>query len=426
MTTFYELNEGLRALFLTLLFLTTAGYALGLLAFGKAGSAEKIGMTLGFFLDAGMLVLYYAGLRAVYKNIELSQGVKWLWQIPVPITGGVLFLLLLYFLCLVTKEQLHHRHSITKESVKESLDHLPTGLCFGMSDGIVILSNHRMNWLCHQIIGLDLQNANEFWDRICAGDVKPSVTYLRKRDSPELELPDGSIWTFGREVLSGGILQLSAQGTGGLYQAEMQLRFRQQELAAKNIRLSAYRDNVEELSRAKERLETKMRFHDGLGQVLLASRHYLMSGGENADGILQIWRQNMALIREKTQLFSPDPLESLFNAADAIGLQIEIQGEFPADISRRELFSTAALEAMTNAVQHGGAHRLIIRLTQEEGLSRICIKNDGTLPEHRITEGGGLTGLRQKVEQRGGRMQVKWMDGFELCVELPVMEDGEI
>ena len=50
--------------------------------------------------------------------------------------------------------------------------------------------------------------------------------------------------------------------------------------------------------------------------------------------------------------------------------------------------------------------------------------NDGAAPETPVTEGGGLTSLRRRVEGAGGRMLVKSMPRFALTVELP-MESEE-
>ena len=49
---------------------------------------------------------------------------------------------------------------------------------------------------------------------------------------------------------------------------------------------------------------------------------------------------------------------------------------------------------------------------------RIVITNNGKPPERPITEGGGLSDLRQKVEQQGGTMTVESAPVFRLQIDL--------
>ncbi len=53
-------------------------------------------------------------------------------------------------------------------SIKEGIEHLPTGLCFCDEDGLVLLTNRRMSDLCHAITGGALLDAGAFWGRFQA------------------------------------------------------------------------------------------------------------------------------------------------------------------------------------------------------------------------------------------------------------------
>ena len=65
-----------------------------------------------------------------------------------------------------------------------------------------------------------------------------------------------------------------------------------------NLRLRKYGENVDELARAKERLETKVRIHGELGQALLAARRYLVDESAQ-EPPLDIWRRNIAMLRKE-------------------------------------------------------------------------------------------------------------------------------
>ena len=50
---------------------------------------------------------------------------------------------------------------ISRSSIKESFDNLPTGICFADSNGLIVLCNKRMHQLCYELMGKDLQHLSE-------------------------------------------------------------------------------------------------------------------------------------------------------------------------------------------------------------------------------------------------------------------------
>ena len=53
----------------------------------------------------------------------------------------------------------YRKNSVSSLSIKESFDHLPTGLCFSKANGTVQLVNHKMNELGYILTGEEIQNA---------------------------------------------------------------------------------------------------------------------------------------------------------------------------------------------------------------------------------------------------------------------------
>ena len=98
-----------------------------------------------------------------------------------------------------------------------------------------------------------------------------------------------------------GIFQLSAADTTEIHAVTETLREKNKGLEALNLRLRKYGENVDELTRAKERLETKSRIHSELGQALLASRRYLVGGSEEEELPLEQWRGSIAMLRKEAQ-----------------------------------------------------------------------------------------------------------------------------
>jgi hypothetical protein len=82
--------------------------------------------------------------------------------------------------------------------------------------------------------------------------------------------------------------------------------------------------------------------------------------------------------------------------------------------SESELFAWAVREAVTNVVRHSRAHRCEVRLSEHA----IEIVDDGV--GSAAAAGNGLTGLRERVNDAGGRLTVEpnsALGGFRLRVE---------
>ena len=82
------------------------------------------------------------------------------------------------------------------------------------------------------------------------------------------------------------------------------------------------------------------------------------------------------------------------------------------------MFTTASIEALTNAVRHADAKHIYIKLSQTEDTFIIRFSNDGKLPAEKIIEGGGLSSLRKKVEQHFGEMEITTISQFTLTLRL--------
>lgn len=223
-------------------------------------------------------------------------------------------------------ELLHHRQSITKSSIKESVDNLPAGLCMSLDNGIIVLSNWQMEKLSFTITGSSLRNGKIFWDAINEGKLKEGVIRLLDTINPIIRLPDGSTWSFNHSIvdLNGmQVIEIIASDITKLNILRNQLEKKNKALVEMGQRLRQYSANVSEIKYREERLATKIRIHDKLGYALLATRRYIKSSElnmevEESKEILNLWRQNIFLLDSFTQSENSDALNSLYSAADAI------------------------------------------------------------------------------------------------------------
>lgn len=417
MLSFASLSMSFKTLLVTALFLSLCtGVCTSSLVGRKQGKLRQLLLLLSTAVLAAMMLLYTSIIPAERAKPDIPYVAIWFAELPV-LFPVLLWLLILLFLVHVIVTEIKRRSTaITLSSIKESLDHLQTGLCFSLPNGLILLSNHRMNELSHQLFGQPLQNANLFWKALQSGKTASGVSRLSAGDHPEFSLADDSIWTFKFEKLD-SVIQITAAQTTRQHQLLSELQVRNRELEAMSERIRSYGEKVDEYITARERLDTRVNLHGFLGQSLLMTRHYLQSKTGDRQKILDIWQQNVDILHlEAEPQQEADSLASLQSAAQAIGMQVHVHGILPLDPSYRKLIASIGAETLTNAVRHAGATQLFIDAQESENAYVIRYTNDGAPPDHAIAEGGGLSSARRKIEAAGGAMRIETLPHFALIL----------
>lgn len=415
-----ELHPYLRGLVLTGLFVMMC-ISLCLISnvFRRGGGLKKISLILCASISFGCVIVFGAGMKASYYGVSQGAGSLWVEGISGAVPVLVLLAVGIFLAALLIEEVRYRKKTITRSSVRESIDHLPTGLCFSNKIGVVLLANHRMYDLCQQIVGRDLQNAWLFWEILSKGVVRSDVERLTQGEQPSFRLTDGTVWSFSRSVRD-GVVQLIAADITHLQKLADDLAEINLELAERNLRLREYSKNAERLARLQEQLDTKARIHSQFGQALLATRHFMVSQDESADSVLHRWEETIDSLRAAKGTHPiGGSLESLKDAAQAAGLTLDIHGSLPDHPKTAALFLFAAMEALTNAVRHADAQHLYFEIAQTEDLDIARFANDGNIPTEPVTEGGGLGALRRKTEQAGGTMTIETKPAFALVLAVP-------
>lgn len=416
MISYYDISMPLRCVVIVCLFLLVCigGYLL-IPTFRREKLLPKLLLPLSILICAVPMIIYIAEARANLRHLQIPALSLWLCNQSLMLPIILILIAGAYDGYLLLEDHRFRNHTITHSSIREGVDQIASGLCFYVEGGRLILSNSRMNDLCHRIVGRDLQNAQLFWQILSGGEVSDDVQRLSYGNYPNFRLPDGSVWTFSREKLD-GFIQITAADTTLQQDLTDELRDKNLDLAALNLRLRKYGENVDELARSKERLETKVRIHGELGQALLAARRYLVDP-DSQEPPIAIWRRNIAMLRkEMASKKSEDPLEILEKAAKSAGVNLVIRGNLPSENEYRQFFLLAASEALTNAVFHGDAKTLFIDLEEESSLWIMRFTNDGVKPKQTVIEGGGLGSLRHKAESIGAQMTVESLPEFVLTI----------
>lgn len=416
---FGQLNDVLVSVILVVLFISLCigGICIFLVLKRKRIGAGII-TVLCFFLNMGIVTLYTSFVKAIFFHRELPEIVRVISEIPLIVVGMIWLIIILVYGKFLIGEYHFYKNAITHSAIKESLDHLNTGLCFAKSNGVILLTNHLMMRLGFKLTGEELQNAELFWEILKEGEVSKEVKRLSYGETPEFLLPDKTIWTFRKENLNEAI-QITAADVTELYQLMKQLQEENRNLEMMYQRIRDYGDKVDQYIIAKERLETRMNLHSFLGQALLTTRHYLRYDHGDVEKIYDMWQRNIDVLRLEAEPQQELDLFSELKAnAQVVGINVITTGIFPEVPHVQRLLASAGVEAVINAGKHADAKTLYINIEENEKEYIAQYMNDGEEPRKSIIEGGGLGSLRVKVERAGGTMKIESGTKFILTIKL--------
>ena len=143
---------------------------------------------------------------------------------------------------------------------------------------------------------------------------------------------------------------------------------------------------------------------------------------ENADVLRENWNSAIHDFSNISTVWTvPDSsLQSeLMQVAELIGCKVIFLGEQPTQRKALQLLYAAIREALTNAVRHANATGLMVKIEQDEKNYHIEISDNGGVSVSSITEGNGLSALRQRLEQEGATLKVLCDNSVSLLVDIP-------
>ena len=341
--------------------------------------------------------------------------------------------------------------------IKKAIDSYLGGICFSALDGRVILVNEKMNKLILELTGHTILNAKVAWEELktFANNGKAeklTQSWLPKEPdngnrNPHQQLffrfSDSSVWRFELRFLDSNIVQVEAAEITELYRLSEELYENTIRLQEIQKRQKALLDSIVEINLNKEILAAKMHIHDELGHCLLATTkaitedrhdelgHCLLATtkaitedrlAENADVLRENWNSAIHDFSNISTVWTvPDSsLQSeLMQVAELIGCKVIFLGEQPTQRKALQLLYAAIREALTNAVRHANATGLMVKIEQDEKNYHIEISDNGGVSVSSITEGNGLSALRQRLEQEGATLKVLCDNSVSLLVDIP-------
>ena len=330
------------------------------------------------------------------------------------------------------------KKNTSAKMIKKAIDSYPGGICFSALDGRVILVNEKMNKLMLELTGHTILNAKAAWEKLInfannGKAEKLTQSWLPKDTNNENEsthqqlffrFSDNSVWRFELRFLDSNTVQVEAAKITELYRLSEELYENTIRLQEMQKRQKALLDSIVEINLNKEILAAKMHIHDELGHCLLATTKAITEDrlAENADTLRKSWNSTIQDFSNISTVWTvPDSsLQSeLMQVAELIGCKVIFLGEQPTQRKALQLLYAAIREALTNAVRHANATGLMVKIEQDEKNYHIEISDNGGVSVSSITEGNGLSALRQRLEQEGATLKVLCDNSVSLLVDIP-------
>lgn len=334
--------------------------------------------------------------------------------------GLYLFTVLVLELLFMRRILLVRKKEIGKNSIKESLDNLPDGICFSKPDGTPMLVNRAMQELSYDVFGKWLVNDVACAHAIKENRIRPRVAIL-KRDPLIIESYE-HVWMI-KILEHPTVRETLAYNITPEWQLFQEIQKKNEDIKKVNKRLKKYQQDVAAYTRQKEILQAKIRIHDKIGQSLIYFRHYLEKkdkSEEDRKNLIRLWTESLLVLDEDKEA---PPMRSswdrLLSTAATLGVTIRVDGSLPQDEKDLAVLVGIVHEALNNAIRHGEAKNVHITLREDELRDYCTISNDGKAATEPIREKGGLKNIRQKLALYGGDMEISTTPAFTLKLSFP-------
>ena len=427
MRTFYLSSTAAQSILLAALFLTLIlSLFLQIVSFTGYRDKRNRYMNMPIFL---LLFILLSELTDAFSR--MNEGIEYKTWLPLPlwllwcIVAAADFLLIWE----IVRLRRLKRQELSRDSVKQAIDLLPSGICYFTPSGSVKLCNMQMHILFRTLSQSDLQTLTELQDALAHCDAGSGVIRLSHERQTYL-FPDGKAWRYRQNVVTdedGAVYtETIFSDMTELYHKKLELKEQIKQLNAISHELKLLSDNVLILTREKEVLSAKTKLHDYMGAGLIAMRQILRHNQtEEAANAIELLRQAVSAIKnDNTYPQGRSELDGFMHDAEAIGIKVNLSGELPEQEELRCVMILAMRECLTNSVRHAGATALHVAVEKNGDSFSMKITNDGKAPETEVVPKGGLHNLYRHIADCGGTMEIQWKPVFVLTVVLPETKEG--
>lgn len=139
-----------------------------------------------------------------------------------------------------------------------------------------------------------------------------------------------------------------------------------------------------------------------------------------AKQLLQEIRHTVSQLREPALPQLALQLKALAQNVPQLQLDLQIPPGLPTDPLSTALLFRVSQEAVTNSVRHSGATQAQLQVWTHQQQLFFRYRDNGALAHWPLHEGNGLTGMRERIEQAGGKLLLSnEQQQLQIDIELP-------
>ena len=339
-----------------------------------------------------------------------------MFEVPYQIYLMVELLSCVALFAMIVEGAKYRTDNVTPDSIQQAIDALPDGISISSKDGIVRLSNLKINTLSRALTGKVLTNAELFWDTVIKNGKEQGGSYL-------VDLQDNEVWLFTKEDINidgTDYDQITSMNVTERYKIIRELEEKHGHLQDIRRRMKEVSDLSGDMFIAQEEADARAALHNQLGQVLLMGRYYINHQDiTDPKMVYAATRQmNQFLLGEAKEPYQgeEDSIVQAVSMAGSIGIKVVMNGPAPENNDVRKILSKAITECAANTIKHAEGNTVTIDMSADNGRTLISITNNGKPPKGEITESGGLLSLRRDVENLGGSVQIESEPEFNLIM----------
>lgn len=205
-----------------------------------------------------------------------------------------------------------------------------------------------------------------------------------------------------------------------------------------NSELRATRTLLAESSRLAERMRIARELHDLVGHHLTAlslnlevashfvqgrAQEHVLKAQSVAKLLLSDVREVVSQLREGDSINLTAALQNLTEGVPGLAIHLQLPPCFSVDDPKRaQVLLRCAQEIITNTVRHAGAHNLWLRFERNADRQMAIHARDDGRGAIQFEQGNGLSGMRERLAQFGGRVDIVTGkgQGFVLDAWLPL------
>ena len=194
-----------------------------------------------------------------------------------------------------------------------------------------------------------------------------------------------------------------------------------------------------ERGRLEERLRIAQELHDAVGHHLTAMALNLEVAAHQTTGaarenvrtaqslarlVLSDVREIVAATRPAAPIDLRASLETLAGEVPSPRVHLQLPPDLDAiDADRAHVVLRCVQELVTNAIRHADAANLWVELRWRDASLEIRARDDGRGGRD-VRDGGGLSGMRRRLADHGGSLEIASDEGrgFEVTAQLPLAE----